>query len=110
PAGSEPGAQAGTSEQFATGFAVLARSVGLPTRVVVGFDAGVPRADGCPVVRGRDARAWPEVYFAGLGWYAFDPSPTAEVSPAEQQLKLKVLDRMGAQVARVNPVPPPTIT
>jgi transglutaminase-like putative cysteine protease len=80
PAGSEPGAQAGTSEQFATAFAVLARSVGLPTRVVVGFDAGVPGPDGSRVVRGRDARAWPEVYFAGLGWYAFDPSPTAEVT------------------------------
>jgi transglutaminase-like putative cysteine protease len=67
------GAGAGTAEQFASAFAVLARAVGLPTRVVVGFQPVPPSSDGVSVVRARDATAWPEVYFAGWGWVPFDP-------------------------------------
>ena len=56
------GGQKGTSEQFAAAFAVLARLLGLPTRVVVGF-----RADaGAQPVPGGDALAWPEVLFNGV--------------------------------------------
>lgn len=66
---------AGTEEQFASAFAVLGRAVGLPTRVVVGFNPGSPQADGTYRVTAGDARVWPEVKFAGVGWVAFDPSP-----------------------------------
>lgn len=69
------GAQAGTSEQFATAFALLARMSGLPTRLVVGFKAGTEQADGTRLVHGRDALAWPEVYFEGQGWVPFQPTP-----------------------------------
>jgi transglutaminase-like putative cysteine protease len=105
---SEVGAQVGTSEQFAAAFAVLARAVGLPTRVVVGFEVGSPTSSGERVVRGRDALAWPEVYFTGLGWYGFDPTPRAvSRSGSDDAAKLRVLDRMGQQAARaVVPVPP----
>ncbi|QIG42169.1 transglutaminase domain-containing protein [Nocardioides anomalus] len=71
-----PGARTGTSEQFATAFALLARDAGLPTRLVVGFGPGDPDRDGTLVVHGRDALAWPEVYFDGLGWVPFNPTPT----------------------------------
>lgn len=81
-----PGAQAGTSEQFATSFAVLARAVGLPTRVVVGFtpgsasggtgESGSPGSAAERTVHGRDALAWPEVYFTGAGWVPFSPTPS----------------------------------
>jgi transglutaminase-like putative cysteine protease len=109
--GSEPGVHAGTSEQFATAFAVLARSVGLPTRVVVGFAGGTQAPDGTWVVRGRDAQAWPEVYFAGLGWYGFDPTPSAAGrSNSDEQLKLNVLDRMGEQVERMVLAPTPEVS
>ncbi|HEX5204208.1 MAG TPA: transglutaminaseTgpA domain-containing protein [Actinoplanes sp.] len=67
----DQGGQVGTSEQFAASFAVLARLTGLPSRVVVGFDA--PAAGGA--VTGGDAIAWPEVLFDGLGWVPFDPMP-----------------------------------
>lgn len=67
----DQGGQRGTSEQFAASFALLARLTGLPTRVVVGFDA--PKAGG--TVTGGDAIAWPEVLFDELGWVAFDPLP-----------------------------------
>ncbi|MCU7727709.1 DUF3488 and transglutaminase-like domain-containing protein [Actinoplanes sp. KI2] len=68
------GGQRGTSEQFAASFAVLARLTGLPSRVVVGFDA--PAAGGA--VTAGDAIAWPEVLFDGLGWVAFDPMPKSK--------------------------------
>lgn len=79
----EDGGRAGTSEQFAVAFAVLARSQGLPTRVVVGFGPGTPEGDGgTAVVHGSDALAWPEVYFQGQGWVPFNPTPdTEEISP-----------------------------
>jgi transglutaminase-like putative cysteine protease len=109
PAGSEPGAHTGTSEQFAAAFAVLARAVGLPTRIVVGFASGTPGPNGTLVMRGRDAEAWPEVYFAGLGWYGFEPTPSANGGGgSDEQVKLNVLDRMGAQASRANPAPTPT--
>lgn len=70
-----PGGQIGTSEQFATAFAVLARYNGLPTRVVVGFRPGDVQDDGTRVVHAKDALAWAEVYFRDLGWVPFSPTP-----------------------------------
>jgi transglutaminase-like putative cysteine protease len=75
----------GTSEQFATLFAVLARVLGLPSRVVVGFRAprpgaaaGAPGADArVGAVRAGDVLAWPEIAFAGAGWVPFYPTPAA---------------------------------
>ncbi|HEY8475015.1 MAG TPA: transglutaminaseTgpA domain-containing protein [Natronosporangium sp.] len=105
--GSEPGAGAGSSEQFATAFAVLARAVGLPTRVVVGFATDGPAGDGGRVVRGVDAVAWPEVYFDQLGWYPFDPTPQdATDGGDDDELKLAALGRVGEQAAAVPPADP----
>ncbi|MDN7122842.1 transglutaminase domain-containing protein [Nocardioides sp. ChNu-153] len=73
------GAQEGTSEQFATAFALVARYAGLPTRLVVGFEPGDEQPDGTRVVRGEHALAWPEVYFDRLGWVAFSPTPDADL-------------------------------
>ena len=66
----------GFCQQFAATFAAFGRAAGLPTRVVVGFTPGTydePNHE--YVVHGRDAHAWVEVYFAGLGWRTFDPTP-----------------------------------
>ncbi|BFU45783.1 DUF3488 and transglutaminase-like domain-containing protein [Krasilnikovia sp. MM14-A1004] len=71
------GGQVGTSEQFAASFALLARLTGLPSRVVVGFDA--PAQGG--TVTGGDAIAWPEILFDDLGWVAFDPLPKSKQPP-----------------------------
>lgn len=65
----------GTSEQFATSFALLARILGMPSRVMVGFHAGVPQGEGRYLVRSGDAYAWAEIYLAGQGWVPFDPTP-----------------------------------
>jgi transglutaminase-like putative cysteine protease len=67
----------GTSEQFATAFAVMARSLGLPCRVVVGFRQGEQVSAQMWRVRGGDALVWPEVAFDKLGWVPFYPTPSA---------------------------------
>ncbi|HEX5586621.1 MAG TPA: transglutaminaseTgpA domain-containing protein [Acidimicrobiia bacterium] len=63
--------------QFSTAFAVMARSLGIPTRVAVGFTPG-DEVDGVFHVSAHDAHAWPEVWLAGIGWtHLFDPTPPA---------------------------------
>lgn len=68
-------ARIGYCEQFAGTFAVMARSLGLPARVAVGFTQGELRADGQYHVLGKHAHAWPEVWFDGVGWVLFEPTP-----------------------------------
>jgi transglutaminase-like putative cysteine protease len=62
----------------------MARSLGLPTRVVVGFTPGQLRSDGLYHVEGRNAHAWDEVWFDGYGWMLFDPTPGRGAPGAEQ--------------------------
>lgn len=73
-------ARRGFCQQFSSTFALFARSLGLPSRVAVGFTQGdvVEADDGGGteyVVRGRHAHAWPEVYLVGAGWVPFEPTP-----------------------------------
>ncbi|HET6793987.1 MAG TPA: DUF3488 and transglutaminase-like domain-containing protein, partial [Acidimicrobiales bacterium] len=65
----------GYCEQFAGAYAVMARAVGLPTRVAVGFTPGVRGNDGLWHVEGLHAHAWPEVLLGQYGWVAFDATP-----------------------------------
>lgn len=67
----------GYCEQFAGTYAAFARAVGLPARVAVGFTQGRldEGGDGRYHVLGRHAHAWPEVYFDGIGWVPFEPTP-----------------------------------
>ncbi len=71
--------QEGFCQQFAGTFALMARSLGVPTRVATGFTWGDQGLDdeGRTVytVTGRHTHAWPEVYFQGLGWVPFEPTP-----------------------------------
>jgi transglutaminase-like putative cysteine protease len=65
----------GYCEQFASAMAYMVRSAGIPARVAVGFGYGEPTRDGYRSVTSWDAHAWVEVYFSGLGWVPFDPTP-----------------------------------
>lgn len=66
----------GYCEQFAGAFAAMARSLGLPTRVAVGFTPGTyDAALDVFHVSTKEAHAWPEVHLNGLGWVAFEPTP-----------------------------------
>ncbi|HVA90988.1 MAG TPA: transglutaminase domain-containing protein [Chloroflexota bacterium] len=59
---------------FASAMALLSRLAGLPARVVGGYITGVSTPSGW-VVRGQDAHTWPEVFFQGVGWVPFEPTP-----------------------------------
>jgi transglutaminase-like putative cysteine protease len=65
----------GYCQQFAWAFAVLARLLGIPSRVAVGYTGGAPGLHGTWRVTTADAHAWPELYFAGEGWLRFEPTP-----------------------------------
>ena len=76
----------GYCEQFAGAFAAMARSIGIPARVAVGFTWGEQDVDDPELyhVRGEHAHAWPEVYIPGSGWVAFEPTPTRGAPGAAQ--------------------------
>ncbi|MFT4211553.1 MAG: DUF3488 and transglutaminase-like domain-containing protein [Microbacterium sp.] len=71
--------RAGYCEHFASAFALMARYLGMPTRIVVGYLPGTATGasvDGETVysVVSTQLHAWPEVYFEGIGWTAFEPT------------------------------------
>ena len=76
----------GYCEQFAASMALMARSLGIPARVGVGFLSPEPVADGEGYYySGTDMHAWPELYFDGVGWLRFEPTPserTGERAPS----------------------------
>ena len=104
----------GNCEQFAGAFAVMARSIGLPTRIAVGFTSGTRGRNGSYVVRGVDAHSWPEVYLGPtLGWVSFEPTPSL---PAGELTPTDVIGPTGVTIAppvtTVTPAtapPPPTL-
>jgi transglutaminase-like putative cysteine protease len=64
----------GYCEQFAATMAVMARSLGVPARVDVGFTAGDAKGAG-RTISAHDAHAWPELFLPGVGWTRFEPTP-----------------------------------
>lgn len=64
--------------QFATSMTLMARMLGIPARVGVGFLPGDANGDGQYVVTGRKSHAWPELYFADQGWVRFEPTPAVQ--------------------------------
>ncbi|HEX7306949.1 DUF3488 and transglutaminase-like domain-containing protein [Lentzea sp.] len=69
----------GYCEQYASAMAVMARVVGLPSRVAIGFTAGVAAPDNAyRVISTDDAHAWVEIFFPGYGWMTFDPTPISD--------------------------------
>jgi transglutaminase-like putative cysteine protease len=72
--------RAGFCEHFAAAFVVLMRALGIPARVVTGYQGGERNPiDGRWLVRQADAHAWAEVWLPGRGWQRVDP--TAAVAP-----------------------------
>ncbi len=77
----------GYCEQFATAMAVMARTVNIPSRVVLGFTPGTvatqPDGTDVVVVRERNAHAWVELWIDTQGWVRFDPTPRSDgVNPS----------------------------
>ena len=74
----------GDCEQFAPAFAVLARLLGIPSRVAIGFTGGTSAGHRLWQVTSADAHAWPELYFPGTGWVRFEPTPAGSEGSAGQ--------------------------
>ena len=68
--------QAGRCEQFSTAMTVMLRSLGIPARVVTGFSDSPGDAAGQYVYRNNQSHQWVEVFFPGLGWVPFEPTPS----------------------------------
>src|SRR5690606_17882723 len=64
----------GYCEYYASAFIVMARSLGIPARMSVGFYPSDEEVDTGIMYRERNAHAWPEVYFPGYGWIGFEPT------------------------------------
>jgi hypothetical protein len=100
----------GDGEQYASALALMAREMGLPARVVLGF---VPSqedvATGEPVaVTGDHVEAWVEIGFEGFGWVPFDATPPRERTPDDSTVD-KPTDPQ-PQVVQPPPPPPGAVT
>lgn len=83
------GSRAGFCEHYASAFAVLMRALGVPARIVTGYQGGERNpVDGYWLVRQADAHAWAEVWLAQRGWVRVDP--TAAVAPQRIERGLRL--------------------
>ena len=96
--------QQGYCDYYASAMVVMARSLGIPARLAVGYAPGEydARKDRL-VVREKDGHSWPELYFPGYGWIPFEPTPARPQFQAQPQLtrpreanKLDVLETLRA--------------
>ncbi|HCG57496.1 MULTISPECIES: DUF3488 and transglutaminase-like domain-containing protein [Brevibacterium] len=60
--------------QFSSAMTIMARTMGIPARIGVGFGEGTEAGGGFEVSM-QDSHAWPELYFEGAGWVRFEPTP-----------------------------------
>ena len=77
----------GDEEQYASAFALMARSLNFPARVVMGFAPEVVDGQDSVTVRGADVTAWVEVAFEGVGWVPFYPTPDETDIPQDENPK-----------------------
>jgi len=70
-------AKKGFCNYYASAEVLLLRSIGIPARLAVGFARG-ELENGAYTVHRRDAHAWPEVYFPGIGWVEFEPTSSQD--------------------------------
>lgn len=72
-----PGERSGYCEQFAAAMALMARELGMPARVSVGFLRPDLADQSTYVFSAHDLHAWPEIWFSTMGWVGFEPTPTS---------------------------------
>lgn len=93
----------GYCEHYSSSFVVLMRAMGVPARVVTGYQGGdVNPVDGFFVVRQSDAHAWAEVWLDGYGWQRIDPTAAVDPSRIEHTLRERRTDGMAALPDRWN--------
>ncbi len=70
-----PDGRVGYCEQFAAAMATMGRTLGIPSRVAVGFLHPKRSTGDTWAFSTHDLHAWPEMYFGGVGWVRFEPTP-----------------------------------
>jgi len=100
----------GFCNYYATAEVILLRSVGIPARLAVGYAQGDNVDD--PLlytVRQRDAHAWPEVYFPGVGWVEFEPTASQPTLVRPQEITVEdetALPILPESLANIDPQEP----
>jgi Transglutaminase-like superfamily len=95
----------GYCEQYAGAMAVMVRAAGVPARVALGYTPGIVQSDGTRLITTDDAHAWVEVYFQGLGWMPFDPTPISDVRAADLPWAPRPGDEQQPQAGEQAPAP-----
>jgi protein-glutamine gamma-glutamyltransferase len=91
----------GYCQQFSGAMALMLRMSGIPARVAAGFSPGSFNKDSREYrVRDLDAHSWVEVWFTGIGWVPFDPTPA--ISPAESQSTAAAASAAAANAGEIN--------
>jgi transglutaminase-like putative cysteine protease len=100
----------GFCQHFAGAMAVLLRFNGIPARVALGFTAGSRVTHDTFLVTRNDAHAWVEVYFPGVGWVPFDPTPGRNLpGPGPSSTSAGFTDPFGGDsIGRGAPLPIPS--
>lgn len=93
---------------YATTFAAMARSLGIPTRVAVGYASRM--STGVTNVDSRSLHAWPEVFVDDIGWIAFEPTPGGAGVRSEPPVGDGDQEASGAQSGEAEPSPTPDAT
>ncbi len=99
----------GYCEQFASAMALMARDLGIPARVAVGFLRPDPVGTEY-VYRGTDMHTWPELYFDGVGWVRFEPTPGTRTGAAPNFRDNQVAGNTGPGGGRLTDATDPTST
>lgn len=82
--------------QFSSAMAVMARSLGIPARIGVGFLPGTLDGENTWSVKLTDAHAWPELYFEGVGWVRFEPTPASRTGSPPEWAQVQVAPLPGS--------------
>jgi transglutaminase-like putative cysteine protease len=99
--------QEGYCDYYASAMVVMARALGLPARLAVGYLAQPPDEQGVQTIYELNAHSWPEIYFAGYGWVEFEPTAAFPTSESE----VPVVDTAAAAVeATPPPIPARTVS
>ncbi|GAA4516867.1 MULTISPECIES: DUF3488 and transglutaminase-like domain-containing protein [Nonomuraea] len=96
--------RAGYCEQFAASMAILARVVGIPSRVAIGYTGGT-QLGGQWTVATNDSHSWPELYFEGVGWLPFEPTPSGTLGQGSARVPEYTQPRPEATADPSSPTP-----
>jgi transglutaminase-like putative cysteine protease len=81
----------GYCDYYATSMVVLARAVGLPARLVIGYSSGTYNPFKAEyIVREANAHSWVEIYFTGLGWVEFEPTANQSAITLPEKLPQEI--------------------